>query len=259
MTAISTHRRFLALVAALLLAALATAALLSYVKGVERRTLQGADHVSILVARETIPAGTTAEAAGARGWVAREAVPRRLVAEGAVTSLSDLRGLVAVTAIQRGEQIVAGRFASLATLTGVLPIPADRQAIAVEVDVPPAAGGFVQPGSRVSIIAKFDVQQFGQGRQVAVARYLLQDVPVLAVGPRVVAVPGAPAGSGSGDKEQNDTTQARTTVLLTLAVTPSDAEKLTLAILEGEIWFTLLPPGQKPVSTTGRTIDNEFK
>jgi len=257
MNSIIGNRRMLAVLVALLLAALATASLLSYMRGVERRAKDGEVLVSVVVAKGQIPAGTSGAAAGSNGLLGLENVPRRLVADGAMLDVADLQDKVAATTIRTGEQIVAGRFVVPAELTGALPIPADRQAMSLEVAVPHGAGGFVQPGSRVSILAKFQLKMVN-GESVDVADYLIQNVPVLAVGSSVVSTTPQerPAGAPA-EEEAAPSRQDR--IVLTLALLPTDTSRLALAMTDGVIFVTLLPPGQKPVTVPARTFANEFE
>jgi hypothetical protein len=46
--------------------------------------------------------------------------------------------------------------------------------------------------------------------------------------------------------------------LLTLALTPGQAEQLVFASLNGQLHFTLLPEGSQPANTPGRNITNLF-
>lgn len=245
MAKVDLSKRGTAVAAALLLAVLGTLSLLGYVRGLERKALAQAEPVGVLIAKEAIPAGTPAETALGRGLVARDSLPRKAVVEGAVTTVEELQGKAALVDILKGEQIVLSRFGAPGGERGLLPIPPDRQAISVEVGTPPGAAGFIQPGDRVSVIAK-TAAQGGQPR----AQFLLQDVGVLAVGQRVVT-----EANGTPPSEEPDTSGR---VLLTLALTPPEAEKIAFAVTSGELWFTLLPPGQQPSNTHGRTADNLF-
>jgi Flp pilus assembly protein CpaB len=247
----------LAVLVALLLAALATASLLSYMRGVEERAKSGEALVSVVVARAEIPAGTTGSAAGSNGLLGLEDVPRRLIADGALFDVTDLQNKVAATTIHKGEQIVTGRFVVPAELSGVLPIPVNHQAMSLEVDVPHGAGGFVRPGSRVSILAKFQIKTAG-GESVDMADYLIQNVLVLAVGSSVVSTTSASGTGGTGNESEEGTaTQDR--MVLTLALLPTDAPRLALAMTDGVLFVTILPPGQKPVTVPARTFLNEFE
>lgn len=251
--AVSMTKRGGGLVLALALAALATGALISYVRGVEDEAFRGAETVHVFVARDTIPVGTSAEAAVRGALVERTQVPRKVVAEGAVASLDQIRGKVAAVTIVRGEQILASRFVLASQVVSGLPIPAGRHAMAVEVDAPPGVAGFVQPGTRVSVLAHVDVRLPNREDTEPQAKFLLQNVEVLAVGQRVALA------SGSREKARAETAQGSEKVLLTLAVTPSEAEKLAFALFEGDVYFTLLPQGAKPVGTAGRNNRNLFR
>lgn len=236
----------LGVVPAILLAAVATIALAAYIRGIEARALRGTQPVNAFVAKETIPNGTTGANVISRGLVVRTAIPRRFVAEGAIGSLDDIRDKVATATILKGEQILAGRFAVPSATRGLLPIPEDRQAFSIEVPTSSGVSGFVRSGDRVSILAQVDAGAPGGQADVRV-QYLLQDVVVLAVGRRGGAQQGIGAQNQGGDK-----------VLLTVAVTPPEAEKLAFAILQGQIYVTLKPAEQEPAGTPGRNRQNLF-
>lgn len=263
MSRISPPKRAIAVGVAVLLAAVATFALFSYVRGVEADVAEANESVQAYVAKDVIAQGTTGEDAVSSGLIVSEGIPRRLLAEGAVSSLDQISGRVASADVLPGEQIIAGRFVMPDDLsTELLNIPEDRQAMSIEVDVPSGVSQFIQRGSRVSLIAELAAPSGSgaapaEGQPAAAdpqenvrAQYLLQNLEVLAVGQRLVTTT-----TGEGE-DQVQQTQDR--VLLTLAVSPEDAEKLTLAIFEGQVYFTLLPPDQEPVETSGQTLDTIF-
>lgn len=250
-------RRGVGLLVAVLLAAFATATWLGYVRSIERKAVRGNANVGVLVAKQSIPAGTSAEFAAANGLFETAAVPRRVLAEGAVGSVTSLKGRVASTTIIKGEQIVAARFVSPEQAGRLLNIPADKQAMAVQVDAPPGVGGFIQPRDRVSIIAKVDNQQ--QGAEV---RFLMQDVEVLAVGQKTTVTQAAAAGQRDQvrkDQQADASTTQQDSFILTLALNPLQAEQLAFAVLEGDVYFTLLPPGAKTSTTPGRTAETLYR
>jgi Flp pilus assembly protein CpaB len=74
-------------------------------------------------------------------------------------------------------------------------------------------------------------------RSQRTTRFLLQDVQG-----------GGRVGQG---RSQNVAT-------VTLAVAPRDVERVVFAAENGSLYLSLLPPGQRPVPSRGRTIDNEF-
>jgi Flp pilus assembly protein CpaB len=145
--------------------------------------------------------------------------------------------------------------------------------------------GFVEAGDRVNLIVTVDIQaEFipadfptldpdtgteveGEEETITVTytRYVLQGLPVLAVGrairpdddaPTVIDVepaPGAEPGVEGEDAEDtgNDT-------VFTLEVTPEEAERLAFAFENGSIWMTLVPEDFVAVETNGVIIDTLF-
>ena len=269
MARVGVNTRVIAIILAIILAAVAAWALLSYVRGVEVRTQADFEPVDTFVATETIVAGTSAEAATAAGLIEARSVPQVAVPDNAIGTLTQIEGLVAVVDILPGEVIVADRFGDAVAETtrrGLREIPPDQEAIAVEVTVPQGVAAFITAGDQVSIIAELilpgeepaddvdDPAEVQEAADLPLAQYLLQDVEVLAVGRRVV-------------QEGEDQVQATEQVLMTLALAPSDAEKLVFANNNGILYFTLLPPEspdpeveapERPIETPGRSFDNLF-
>lgn len=251
-------RRSAGLAIAVVFAGVATLALVTYVHGLEGRAYAGVQTVQVYVAKQPIPAGTSADAAIQRAAIGTSEAPRKLVASDAITSLSQIQGRVAAVTIEPGEEILASRFVSPGeAATAQLSIPDGMQAMSVEIDVPHGVGGFVEPGARVSVLAHLS-NTHASSSSVSGARvqFVLQDVPVLAVGQRTLTTP---AGQSSGQQQQQQQTNSAERVTLTLAVTPAQAEKLGYAIFEGDVYFTLTGPNARPVTTSGRTASNEFR
>jgi Flp pilus assembly protein CpaB len=119
--------------------------------------------------------------------------------------------------------------------------------------------GFIQPGNKVSLIVNFDrkfVDRAGQSVDARLdgpfAHYLLQNVDVLAVGTRVVAVAAQPANG------QPAAAAETACCILTLAVTPGQAEQLVWAINNTQPYFALLPQDSPVTKVPGRTASNLF-
>lgn len=252
-------RRTVAGLAALVLAAIATIALIGYVQEVRAEALAEVAQVEVLVAKQPIPVGTSTEDAVAGGMIGREAVPGTLVPVGAIGTLDDIEGLVATVDLVQNEPLLRARFAAVVTGSPRLRIPEGHEAISVAVTIPPGVAGFIRGGDLVSVIASIDqtVEKTPAAGDEAAAtafdtgplvKYLLHNVPVIAIGQHVV----------TEEAEDGRIEEQTTTVLATFAVTPSDAEKLAFAALHGDLYLTLVPLDQEPVPTTGRTLDNIF-
>lgn len=257
MPAFTMTKRTVAFGIALGLAGVSTAGVLVYLRGVESRAFAGVQTVQAYVAKDTIPSGTKADTAAANGLIVRQTMPRVVLVEGALRTLDQIKGKVAAVNIHKGEQILVSRFQA-AGARGRLPIPADRQAMSVEVAVPPGVGGYVQVGDHVSIVAEITVPKANSKDATEVrVQYLLQNIEVLAIGQRIVVAPGEDEEDAVATQAKKQKTQTK--VLMTLALTPPELEKLAYAILQGEVYFALVPPGQENASTPGRTAENAFQ
>lgn len=260
--------RTLAIVAALVLAGIATFAIYQYVDGLREEAFQEAELVEVYVASEVIPAGTAAETVVSRGLVEVDDIPREDRPNNAITSLDQIQGLVTLDRVLPGEVIQAGRFGDPASAgaTG-FEIPEDRQAISIEVGVPPGVAGFIRPQDRISVIAHIaapapaevvlgpdgtpvEPAQAGDAAEETRSQFVVQDIEVLAVGRRVVTT--------NEQGQTQDQVQQTESILTTVAVTDEDAERLVFALNEGSLYFTLLPEGYESAQTPGRTFDDLF-
>ena len=100
------------LLAALALAGLGTAAVLSYVSGAESRAMAGKKAVTVLVAAERIPAGTTGERVRSGGYTEAVRMPAETVPADALGALDASLDTLRVTAeIQPRQLLLRGAFA----------------------------------------------------------------------------------------------------------------------------------------------------
>jgi pilus assembly protein CpaB len=244
--------RVVAVLAAVALAVAATAALVAYAAGADRRAIANQQPVLVYVAKARIPAGTSGEAAQNRGLIEGTALPRLAVAVGAVRSLEQLAGRVAAVDIVPGEQLLAARWVGSGQAPGgrLLSIPEGHQAVSIALDPTRQVSGFVTPGDRVSLVVSLSLTRGGRSRRTS--RFLLQDVQVLAVGATAQPNPAAQEGRRVGQG------RSQSLSAVTLAVQPADVERVVFAAENGSLYLSLLPPGQRPVPSRGRTIDNEF-
>jgi pilus assembly protein CpaB len=251
---VSMSRRTIALVLAVALAALATIALISYVRGLEDKAFEGVETTDVYVAKQDIPAGVSGDTASQQALIEKRTVPAKVRPTGAISSLEQISGRLAATQIYKDEIIVQQRFVVPgAAVKGVLPIPPGKQAVSIAVSGAPAVGGFVQPGDQVSLLVNVAnrtrtgtaVTGAGAGN---ITKYVLQNLDVIAVGSRIVSSTVAPAQNG----------QEQQAGIFTFAVTPQQAEKLVFATLNTTVYFTLLPEKAPTARTNGATFANLF-
>ena len=108
----------------LVVALFGTVAVASYVSGANDRALAGQRTVEVLVAKDTIAAGTSAAQASGAGLVTTMRVPQAAVPPGALSKLTDVGTRVAASDIVAGEMLLDARFV-IQQAVGALAIPGD--------------------------------------------------------------------------------------------------------------------------------------
>jgi len=168
--------------------------------------------VEVVVAANDIPLGAKLDPGAVKlvRW-ARDSVP-----QGAFTDPQAVAGSFAKSEFVANEPIVANKLFMGQMTSGVMPllIPAGMRAMSMPVDEVSDIAGFVAPHTRVDILVA--VAGTGPG-EPSFSRIVLQNIEVLAVAQEIEHV-----------KDQPEVVK-----VVTLLVTPVDAEKLTLASREG--------------------------
>ena len=162
--------------------------------------------------------------------------PVSSVPPGAYSRKSQVIGRGAVLPISQGEFILPGKLASEEAGAG-LPsmIPPGMRAVSVRVNDVVSVAGFVQPGTRVDVLSTGN-QGSGNERQTTT---VLENVAVIAVGRSLL--------------DRNGASDAQNAGVITLLVSPDDAQKLTLASQEGRIQLALRNPLDTKKGGTGAT------
>jgi pilus assembly protein CpaB len=240
--------RVLAILVAVVLALVATAAMVVYVNGADRRAISGQEPVYVLRAKQAIPAGMSGEDAQNGDMIERVAVPRGSLVQGVIRSSEQLKERYAAVDIVKGELLLLARWVGAEDVGGrrLLQIPQDHQAVSIGVDMIRQVAGFVTPGDKVSLVLTMARDGGGDKTQ-----FLLQNVQVLAVG--ATALTRSSQASG-GRVNQGKGSQALTAV--TLAVKKGDVENVVHAAVDGDIYLTLMPPNAEPAPSSGVTDDN---
>jgi pilus assembly protein CpaB len=252
-------RRVLIAALAVLLAALGAGAVLAYVHQAVTRGLAGQKAVTVLVALQVIPSGTTARAARQEGLLRSETLPAASVPANAVRSITTgLASLVTSAEVEPGQLLLRPMLVPAAQVTGGIALPSGMVAVAVALCVPEAVAGGVRPGSEVEVFGTYATaggaltagpdcsgSHQDQGNGTARTRVVLARAQVLSVGP---------AASGQASSAQGGTTPASTTgtstdpassqgtVLLTFAVSPAAAQRLIQVTVAGLPYLALLRP-----------------
>ncbi len=201
--------------------ALAIGLLVSYTVYNQLQKSRGANNehlVQVVVAANDIAIGSKLEDRDAR----LVSVPESSVPPGAFGRVSQVRGRGAVLPITKGDFILPSKLAGENAGSG-LPsmIPQGMRAVSVRVNDVVSVAGFVQPGTRVDVLATGS-----QGNEHQTTT-VLENVAVIAVGKNL---------------DRNAPPDAAPAPVITLLVSPDDAQKLALASQEGRIQLSLRNP-----------------
>ena len=249
-------RRLIGILAAVAMAGFGTFLLVIFVRDAEGRAVAGELRVEVLVVQTEIAAGTPSELIG--DSVALEQVPAKIRTEGALIDLADVEGLLTSVALLPGEQILAGRFVAPDLLTRTrLEVPEGMIEVAVSLDPARAVGGTLFPGDAVAVFASFEPFALGGApvgetpegeplveidgilvpadtktpnsthlvlERVLITNVQVEELPVVSEDEDGTAVAKrglAPSGN----------------LLISIALTPEDAERLVFGIEHGSIWL----------------------
>lgn len=248
------------IIVALLLAGVATVLAVNYINSARTEVAESSEPIEVLVAQEDIPRGLSAEELAAAEMIALEEVPQRYVAADAISSARAIEGQVLNTPLSKGEQVTSARF-SLPSAAGLAySVPSDHVAIAIPVDEVRGISGLVRPGDRVAVFVTLeDGPEEGEGDDLT--RLLIAEAKVVAMGSALTAETATtPTDDDDGGALTGSNRQTEAPSVMTLSVTPSDAEKLIFGEEVGSVWVTLLPAtAETPPTTPGRSLQTLFQ
>jgi pilus assembly protein CpaB len=166
--------------------------------------------------------------------------PSSSLVKNSFATVEELVGRGLIASVTENEPITEIKLAPREAGAGLSPtIPEGMRAMSVKVDDVVGVAGFVVPGTRVDMLVT--LRQPGQANAGGMARTLLSNILVLY------------SGTNSTGAETRDKPAPVTVV--TVAVTPSDMERLVLAAAEGQISLALRNPlDDAPTDTKGVSI-----
>jgi pilus assembly protein CpaB len=170
----------------------------------------------VAVAAHDLPSGSVLRSADVKliDWPAEMRPP------GYVDGGSSLIGRELVFPMKANEPILASKLSGSAVGGLSAVIPAGMRAVSVKVDEVIAVGGFVVPGTRVDVL----VTMPSEGDRPSNTRIVLQNIKVVAAGQTY---------------ESSEQAKPQETSVITLLVTPEQAEVLTLSSTEGQVQLAL--------------------
>lgn len=181
---------------------------------------QGGGHGQIAVAALEIELG---------GRISPEMVhlvdwPQSSMPTGAFTDPTLLNGRVVLTALQRGEPVLAARLAPEGTKGGLSAVVTEgKRAMTVRVNDVIGVAGFALPGTFVDIMVNTQEDGARRGTEGSVSKIVLERILVLAV----------------AQEADRDSTKPKVVNAVTLEVTPQQAETLDLLRSVGSLSLVL--------------------
>jgi pilus assembly protein CpaB len=242
--------RIIAGLVAVVLAVVGTVLLVSYVAGADQRALAGTKTVEVLIVNKAVPAGTAANALA--DFVGRQSVPAKVRVKDAVTSLEELGDQVTTVELVAGEQLIGARFIDPASIkdTRAIAVPEGMQEISLQLEPQRIVGGQLQPGDTVGIFMSLKPEVSSE----PVTHLALQKVLVTEIQGLSPAPPAADSGSSP-----TAAPVPPDSVIVTLARTGPDAEKIVFAQEFGTIWLSKEPLSASETGTRQLTAKDLFK
>ncbi len=173
----------------------------------------------VVVATRDIPAGAALDKAAleVQQW------PAVAVPKGALSALATATGRVTRVPVFAGEAIVPGRLARAGTAPGLeARITPGMRAMSVRINDVAGMSGLVQPNSRVDVLVS--LRENGGNATEEVSKLFLENMRVLSMGSRTT---------------RDDTGDPAPATTATLEVTPTQAERLAVAMRQGMIQLVL--------------------
>ena len=223
------NRTLLVLLVAIGLAGLATYGVFRTIRGIPVREVEVATKF-VVVANENLPLGTrlAKEQVKVVGWPAATPI------DGSFDSVDAVLGRGVIQPVQANEPLTETKLAPKEAGAGLSPsIPQGMRALSVKVNDVIGVAGFTVPGARVDVVVVL------KERENSMARVVVSNLQVLTAGTRY-------------DIEQAKDGKPMPSNVVTLLVTPEQAERITLAQSNGSITLVLRNPlDVAPTETNG--------
>lgn len=205
----------------------------------KRQQKEAPGDVQVLIAKQNINENEPIESR----MVELQSIPRQFLQPQAVTSFDAIAQMIAIVPILKGEQIVftklsSGRAPAQQIQSLSMATPIGKRAITIPVDNISAVGGMIRAGDYVDVIATIMLPGQGPGgqqvNQPAVVP-VFQNVLVLAVGGKYER----PQGREERHKKEKGEEKEAALPLITLALTPQEANLLAFIQEQGRIRLVL--------------------
>ncbi len=220
-----------------LLVAVATAAAATFLvyRAIQSRPVQQVQmpQVFVVAAARSLQTGAKLAEADLKviAWPADAVVP------GAFSKVEDVVNRGVVMPVLENEPVTDSKLAAVGAGAGLPPtITPGMRAISVRVNEVVGVAGFVTPGNRVDVFVTL------RRNDTSVTRVVTSNVQVLTAGTKY-------------EQDKSTSGEAMPTTVVTLLLTPQDAERVMLAANEGSVMLALRNPlDVEPTKTAGTQL-----
>jgi len=233
-----------ALLIALGMALFGTLMVFGYISQLESRLTKDYTLVKTVTAAKDIPAGTLLD----ETWLTIDEIPKKSVPTGHLDNIKNAIDRITLIPVHKNTPLLETFF--LDADSGIAPkIPAGKRAFSIPVTEATAVADLIEPQDYVDVMVTAAIGSFIQGKNVTeeiITRTILQNVRVLAINRvtskarRMASMSGRQSSEGNifstTDSSRNRRQNAST---ITLAVSPEDAQKLSLAAKIGMVAVSL--------------------
>jgi pilus assembly protein CpaB len=190
--------------------------------------------VKVLAAKIKVPAWVLIKEP--EKYFEEKELPESAAPKKALKEFSEVKDQRLSQALSEGEYVLAEKLVNSEQVGLLAKLPSGMRAIALKVNAESLAGGFVLPGYRVDVVSTL------RNGNESVSKIILQNMLVLAV-------------DTNASRDPNSASMLGSTV--TLAATPEEAMRLSLASALGELRLTLrTPDDQQIVRLPGAKFDD---
>lgn len=216
-----------ALIGALIIAIVAAYVVFTFASNSSNQDTSS-DKVKVLVASKAIPTGLTLAEVRDQGFASETSVAVIDAPSDALSVITTAnQNQVAIAPITQGSVLAVSNFADTLVNSGPLDIPSGMMAVTVDLTDPAHVGSFLRPGSEITIFAT-STEKSATGNEQKVTRVLFGRVTVIAV------------AASTTKEEANAAVGSNGPLLVTVIVTPKQAQKLIHGIATTALYFGLL-------------------
>lgn len=230
--------RMLAGTAAVALALVGAILIIFYAQGADQRAMASTNPKKVLVVQKAIAAGTPVNDMASSLVI--EDVPASAVAPTTLTSLDGKGGKVTAVDLVPGEQLLAERLVDPRDVkaSGAVKVPAGLQEVTFELEPKRVVGGRLEAGDHVGIALNFAAGADKSKAGDPTTQLTIRKALVTAVQRAPQATPSAKPTDGTNPQ---DTTLPQGSLMITVAVSDVEANKIIFTTINGDLWLTKEP------------------